>query len=90
MNDLGGARYYAYAVAGPEPQGPFEWHSFDPDKVLLDPYAQSVFFPATFDRAAAMRPGSNAGKAPCVPSPCRRARHSTGARTGIPATRRTR
>ena len=35
-----------------------------PDKVLLDPYAKSVFFPPGFDRAAASRPGSNAGKAP--------------------------
>ena len=42
----------------------FEWHCFDPDKVLLDPYAKSVFFPPAFDRAAAARPGSNAGKAP--------------------------
>ncbi len=61
---LRGARYYAYSVAGPEPQGGFAWHCFDSDKVLLDPYAKSVFFPPTFDRAAASRPGSNAGKAP--------------------------
>ena len=58
------ARYYAYAVDGPGPVGRFEWHAFDPDKILLDPYAQSVFFPSGFDRHAAMRPGSNAGKAP--------------------------
>ena len=58
---LRGARYYAYSVAGPEQGG---WHCFDPDKVLLDPYAKSVFFPPAFDRAAASRPGSNAGKAP--------------------------
>ena len=32
--------------------------------MLLDPYAKSVFFPPAFDRAAASRPGSNAGKAP--------------------------
>jgi isoamylase len=62
--DLRGARYYAYSVAGPAPQGHFEWHCFDPEKVLLDPYAKSIFFPPTFDRAAASRPGSNAGKAP--------------------------
>ena len=42
----------------------FAWHCFDPDKILLDPYAKSVFFPPAFDRAAASRPGSNAGKAP--------------------------
>ena len=62
--DLHGARFYAYSVAGPAPQGRFEWHCFDPDKVLLDPYAKSVFFPPTFDRAAASHTGSNAGKAP--------------------------
>jgi isoamylase len=62
--DLRGARYYAYSVAGPEPFGRFRWHCFDPDKVLLDPYAKSVYFPPAFDRAAAARPGSNAGKAP--------------------------
>jgi isoamylase len=59
-----GARYYGYSVAGPEPQGGFTWHCFDPDKVLLDPYAKAVFFPPAFDRAAAARPGSNASKAP--------------------------
>jgi isoamylase len=61
---VGNARYYAYSVAGPEPQGSFEWHQFDPEKVLLDPYAKTVYFPPTFERAAAMRQGSNAGKAP--------------------------
>ena len=59
-----GASYYGYSVEGPEPNGRFEWHWFDRDKILLDPYAKSVFFPPTFDRLAAIRPGSNAGKAP--------------------------
>ena len=59
-----GASYYAYRVDGPEASGQFEWHWFDHDKILLDPYAKSVFFPSAFDRAAAARPGSNAGKAP--------------------------
>ena len=58
------ASYYAYNVEGPEPNGRFEWHWFDRDKILLDPYAKSVFFPSTFDGLAAIRPGSNAGKAP--------------------------
>ena len=67
--DLRGACFYAYSVAGPAPQGRFEWHCFDPDKILLDPYAKSVFFPPTscgsrplrgrgFDRVAASHPGS--------------------------------
>ena len=62
--DVRDVRFYAYAVVGPKPEGRFEWHCFDADKILLDPYAKSVFFPSTFDRAAAMCPGSNAGKAP--------------------------
>ncbi len=56
--------YYGYRVDGPDPIGPFEAHAFDPDKLLLDPYARCVVFPRTFERAAAMRPGSNLGKAP--------------------------
>jgi len=63
-SELRGAAYYGYAVHGPPPAGRTEWHHFDPDKVLLDPYARAVFFPPAFDRRAAIRPGSNAGKAP--------------------------
>ena len=59
-----GAAYYAYRIDGPKPAGQFEWHSFDRDKILLDPYAKSVFFPPSLDRLAAIRSGSNAGKAP--------------------------
>jgi glycogen operon protein len=64
QSDLRGARYFAYSVAGPAPFGRLRWHCFDPDKVLLDPYAKAVFFPPAFDRTSASRPGSNAGKAP--------------------------
>lgn len=57
------AYYYAYRVDGPQsPDGHF--HRFDPDKVLLDPYARAVYFPPTFDRSAAQHPGSNDGQAP--------------------------
>src|SRR5580704_12924200 len=46
------ARYYAYSVSGESiPQ----LHSFDPQKVLLDPYAKCIFFPPGFDRNLAMR-----------------------------------
>jgi isoamylase len=62
--DLRGASYYAYSIDGPNPEGQTEWHSFDPQKILLDPYANAVHFPAEFDRRAAMRSGSNAGRAP--------------------------
>jgi glycogen operon protein len=60
LGDLGAARYYAYSVDGPPGNG----NRFDPDKVLLDPYARAIFFPPGFDRGAASRPGSNAGRAP--------------------------
>ncbi|MEK6481842.1 isoamylase [Catalinimonas sp. 4WD22] len=57
-------KYYAYKIDGPEPAGQFEWHTFDKDKVLLDPYARAVFFPPAFDRTAASLPGMNDGQAP--------------------------
>ena len=61
LNQARGARYYAYSVSGQAVGGV---HSFDPDKVLLDPYAKCVFFPPEFDRQMAIGPGPNAGKAP--------------------------
>jgi isoamylase len=54
-------RYYAYSVSGEDLP---VMHSFDPQKILLDPYAKAVFFSPDFDRTLAMREGSNAGKAP--------------------------
>ena len=59
-----GARYYAYSIVGPQSDGGFERHAFEAEKILFDPYAGTVFFPPQFERAAACRPGSNAGKAP--------------------------
>jgi isoamylase len=53
---VGEARYYAYSASG-------AGLGFDPQKHLLDPYAHCIFFPSTFDRTMAMRPGSNAGRA---------------------------
>jgi isoamylase len=61
LNQVRGARYYAYSVSG---QDACELQTFDPEKVLLDPYAKCVFFPPKFDRKLAMAPGPNAGKAP--------------------------
>jgi len=60
--EVGGARYYAYVVAGPNTQG--EGHRFDDQKILFDPYARAIFFPPQFSREAARAPGSNAGRAP--------------------------
>jgi glycogen operon protein len=54
--------YYAYQVDGP--YEPAAGHRFDPHKILLDPYARGVFFPAQFSREAARQRGGNAGRAP--------------------------
>ncbi len=59
---VAGARYYAYRIDGPRDER--DGHRFVPDKILLDPYARGIFFPPGFSRTAAMRPGSNAGRAP--------------------------
>jgi isoamylase len=59
--EISDCRYYGYSVSG---EAVSNLHSFDPQKVLLDPYAQRVFFPPDFDRESARREGSNAGRAP--------------------------
>ncbi len=64
QKDAKDARFYAYQIDGPPPSTGFDWHTFDSEKILLDPYAKSVFFPPDFDRAAAIEPGSNVGRAP--------------------------
>ena len=61
---LGGARYYGWSIDGPKTPGDPPWHTFDGEKILLDPYAKALFFPQAFDREAAISAGSNAGKAP--------------------------
>ena len=60
--DLDRAELYAYQVDGPF--DPVAGHRFDPEKVLLDPYARAVFFPPTFNRQACSQPGPTAGRAP--------------------------
>jgi isoamylase len=62
LPDLRGATLYAYRVDGPrDPNG---GHRFDRDKILLDPFAVGVHFPAGYDREAARRPGRTDGRAP--------------------------
>jgi glycogen operon protein len=61
FSEISDARYYAYSVSGQTVPGP---HSFDPQKVLVDPYAKCIFFPPGFDRDLAKREGPNAGRAP--------------------------
>ena len=63
-SELQDACFYAYRVNGPKDAAPNAWNAFDPDKILLDPYAKGVFFPPTFQRETARSPGSNAGRAP--------------------------
>jgi glycogen operon protein len=61
LNTTREARYYAFSVSGKIHSG---LQAFDPQKILLDPYARCVFFPPEFDRKLAMGPGPNAGRAP--------------------------
>ncbi len=63
-SDLLGATHYAYRVDGPKNYERSPQHAFDLEKSLLDPYAKGVYFPPTFSREAAKRPGANAGQAP--------------------------
>ncbi len=57
-----GAQYYGYRVDGPHDAA--HGHRFDPQKILLDPFAAAVHFPGDFSREAACKPGSNDGQAP--------------------------
>lgn len=61
---LTNAAYYGYRIDGPAPAGRFEFHAFDFEKLLVDPYAHTVYFPPDFDRELARLPGSNIGKSP--------------------------
>jgi isoamylase len=62
LADVGAAAYYGYSVDGLfEPANGFR---FDPDKVLLDPYARGVFFPPGYSRHDSVGAGSNAGRGP--------------------------
>ena len=60
--ELLGATLYGYRIDGPhEPERGLR---FDPQKVLLDPYAPSVFFPPAFSRETCARAGPTDGCAP--------------------------
>jgi isoamylase len=60
---IGDACYYGYSIEGPN-NSAAEFHAFDPDKVLLDPYATLIYFPPNFRRSASVGRGSNAGRVP--------------------------
>jgi isoamylase len=69
--ELRSAAFYAYRVEGP--REPERGQRFDPEKVLLDPYAPSVFFPPNFSRDACSEPGATDGRAPLGRLPKRQA-----------------
>lgn len=58
------AKYYSYRIRGPEMETTIAQRVVADDKLLLDPYVRSVYFPPEFDRSEAERPGDNMGKAP--------------------------
>jgi isoamylase len=60
---IGDAHYYAYSIQGPNNPAA-DFHAFDPEKVLLDPYATLIYFPPNFRRNASIGRGSNAGRTP--------------------------
>jgi isoamylase len=57
-----GVAYYAYRVEGR--RDPDNGYYFDPQKILLDPFAPAVHFPPNFSRKAAEMPGPTDGLAP--------------------------
>ncbi|MCB1702092.1 MAG: glycogen-debranching protein [Halioglobus sp.] len=57
-----GAKYYAWRIEGP--REPANGQYFNPEKILLDPFAEAVHFPEEFSREAACQPGPNDGRAP--------------------------
>ncbi|MGO4957371.1 glycogen debranching protein GlgX [Luteococcus sp. Sow4_B9] len=59
---LRAGQLYGYRVDGP--RSPEEGLMFDPDKLLVDPYARCLSFPHDYSREAACRPGDNAALAP--------------------------
>jgi glycogen operon protein len=68
MVEAEGAQYYGYRVRGPREESSrsiaSHAHRFDPQKILLDPFARAVYFPKGFSREAAKGAGANDGRAP--------------------------
>ncbi|MDT4331389.1 glycogen debranching protein GlgX [Methylomonas sp. MS20] len=59
--DIQAGQLYGYRVNGPN--NPERGLRFDPEKLLLDPYARGVAAGTNYDRQAACRPGVNWGAA---------------------------
>ncbi|NLE73929.1 MAG: glycogen-debranching protein [Actinobacteria bacterium] len=62
VTTINDAVLYGYQLDGPF--NPAAGHRFDSEKVLLDPYARTIFFPPAYSREACSQPGSTAGRAP--------------------------
>jgi glycogen operon protein len=61
VGGVGPGQHYGWRAHGPmEPSAGLR---FDGEKLLLDPYARAIAFPAGYDRQAAARPGDNAAVA---------------------------
>ena len=58
-HEVRGACYYAYRIDGPRPSGPRDWHAFDPQKVLLDPFANGIPMMAAGDEFLHTQHGNN-------------------------------
>lgn len=61
VQGLKAGQVYAYRVHGP--YQPEKGHRFDPQKVLLDPYAKAIAGKDIYDRQAAILPGDNCAQA---------------------------
>lgn len=59
--DLSPGQLYGYRIHGPF--DPEKGMRFDPDKVLLDPYARGIVAPKSYSRKAAQEKGDNAATA---------------------------
>lgn len=61
VHGIGVGQVYAYRVYGPD--NPAQGHRFDPDKVVLDPYAKAIVGAEIYDRQAASEKGDNCHRA---------------------------
>jgi hypothetical protein len=84
VESMKGASYYAYSVDGPLPNGRFEWHWFDREKILLDGRASPSSRSGRRRQAVAQDvPG---GLCCCRPF-CSLARRGRNSSPGLPAVR---
>jgi len=60
LADIKAGQFYGYRMSGPF--APEVGHRFDPEKVLLDPYARAISW-KNYERHAASKPGDNGGAA---------------------------